>query len=300
VSALWYAVGMVELSPKEVLAWHIEAGADEAIGDEPVDRFAVHEAAVQQAKEQRATVASQPDAMPPRGRRSVVQDVHQSPQEPASRSTVPQVSGGRAETAVHTAVSMASAATTLAELKQALMDFDGCGLKRTATNTVFADGNPEARIMFVGEAPGAEEDRQGLPFVGPSGQLLDRMLASIGLDRTSFYITNIVFWRPPGNRNPTTDEIAACLPFVERHIELVDPEIIVPLGGPAAKTLLGRAEGITRMRGKWFSYATPHMQRPAHAMAIYHPAYLLRSPAHKREAWRDLLSLKDKLSELSH
>jgi uracil-DNA glycosylase len=162
---------------------------------------------------------------------------------------------------------------------------------------VFADGNPEARVMFVGEAPGADEDRQGLPFVGVSGQLLDRMLASIGLDRaTGFYITNIVFWRPPGNRTPTTNEIAVCLPFLERHIELVAPKVLVCLGGPSAKTLLGRAEGITRLRGQWHSYASPRMAAPIDAMAVFHPAYLLRSPAHKREAWRDLLEIRDRLN----
>ena len=158
--------------------------------------------------------------------------------------------------------------------------------------------------MFIGEAPGADEDRQGKPFVGVSGQLLDRMVASIGLDRSgldgdSFYITNIVFWRPPGNRNPTTNEIAACLPFLERHIELADPEIIVPLGGPAAKTLLGRKEGITRLRGAWATYATANMPRPVDVMPFFHPAYLLRSPNHKREAWADLRAVKRKLNELN-
>jgi DNA polymerase len=201
------------------------------------------------------------------------------------------------EAQVQAAWTLAESAETLEQLRAAVESFDGCALKATATNTVFADGNSDARIMFVGEAPGAEEDRQGLPFVGASGKLLDRMLESIGLDRTSFYITNIVFWRPPGNRNPSTNEIAVCLPFVERHIELADPDILVALGGPSAKTLLARTEGITRLRGKWFEYATPKLARPIDAMAIYHPAYLLRSPGHKRAAWRDLLEIKRKLAE---
>ncbi len=149
--------------------------------------------------------------------------------------------------------------------------------------------------MFIGEAPGADEDRQGKPFVGVSGQLLNKMVASIGLDRSGFYSTNIVFWRPPGNRTPTTNEIALCLPFVERHIELVDPDILVPLGGPAAKTLLGVQQGITRLRGKWHSYQTTNLPAPIDALPFFHPAYLLRSPAHKRESWLDLLMIKEKL-----
>ena len=198
---------------------------------------------------------------------------------------------------MQTATHLAQHCGTLDELRAAVAAFEECALKKTATNTVFADGNPASRIMFVGEAPGADEDRQGKPFVGVSGQLLDRMLASIGLSRTeNFYITNIVFWRPPGNRNPTTNEIAACLPFVERHIELVDPAVLVCLGGPAAKTLLGRAEGITRLRGHWHTYSTPRLARPIDAMAIFHPAYLLRSPAHKREAWRDLQEIRARLA----
>ena len=208
------------------------------------------------------------------------------------------------EHAVRTAAHLAAACNSLDELRAAVSAFDECALKKTATTTVFGDGNPQARIMFVGEAPGADEDRQGKPFVGVSGQLLDRMLASIGLARqgsvrASFYITNIVFWRPPGNRNPTTNEIAACLPFVERHIELIDPQVLVCLGGPAAKTLLGRAEGITRLRGHWHSYASQRLARPVDAMAIFHPAYLLRSPAHKREAWRDLLEIRDRLANIT-
>jgi DNA polymerase len=180
--------------------------------------------------------------------------------------------------------------------------FDGCALKRTATTTVFADGVPAARLMFVGEAPGADEDRIGRPFVGASGQLLDRMLSFIGVSRaTNFYITNIAFWRPPGNREPSSEEVALCLPFVHRHIELARPSVLVCLGGPAAKTLLGRVEGITRLRGRWFDFRTPGMAErgePAIAtLATFHPAYLLRTPAAKREAWRDLLALKSRLVE---
>lgn len=267
-------------SIRDALIWQAEAGIDETIGEEPVDRFAVSKAAIAQA----APAAGSP-ARPP-----------------AARVAIEPVSGMAAsEHAVQTASHLAGAANNLEELRAAVEAFEECPLKKTATTTVFADGNPKARIMFVGEAPGADEDRQGKPFVGVSGQLLDRMLAAIGLDRhgpveSSFYITNIVFWRPPGNRNPTTNEIAACLPFLERHIELIQPAVLVALGGPAAKTLLGRAEGITRLRGQWHPYASPRLAAPIDAMALFHPAYLLRSPAHKREAWIDLLAIRDRLS----
>ena len=152
--------------------------------------------------------------------------------------------------------------------------------------------------MLVGEAPGEEEDRRGLPFVGVSGKLLDRMLGWIGLDRSSFYITNVVYWRPPGNRHPTQAEITACLPFLRRHIEIVSPRLLVFVGGSAASALLGRAEGIGKLRGRWLNYESPGLARPILALATYHPAYLLRSPAQKREAWRDLLMIKDKLQSL--
>jgi DNA polymerase len=168
-------------------------------------------------------------------------------------------------------------------------------LKLTANRTVFADGNPEARLMIVGEAPGAEEDRQGLPFVGPAGQLLDRMLASIGLDRGSAYITNVVYWRPPGNRNPTGAEIATCLPFLVRHIELVAPAVLALAGGTAAKALLATTEGIMKLRGRWFTYESPGLARPIPVRAIFHPAFLLRSQGQKREAWRDLIAIRKRL-----
>jgi DNA polymerase len=201
------------------------------------------------------------------------------------------------EDAVGRAVALASAAKTVEELRAALLAFDGCPLKRTATNLVFTDGNPAGAVLFVGEAPGAEEDRQGLPFVGPSGRLLDRMLASIGLDRTRVCISNTVFWRPPGNRTPTTVEMAVCMPFLERLIELMDPRVLVTLGGPAAKSVLGESAGVSKLRGRWFSYSSPRLARPTPATAMFHPAYLLRTPAQKRDAWRDLLMLRRKLDE---
>ena len=253
--------------PKDALAalrWQVEAGADEAIGDTPVDRTAPR----------LAPVAPPPETKPAAPR----------------RQAAPL---GSTEEALASARTLAQGASTLEELRAALESFEGCALKHTATNLVFADGNPEARIMVLGEGPGAEEDRQGLPFVGASGRLLDRMLAGIGHDRTSVYISNILFWRPPGNRTPTGDEIAACLPFVERHIELVDPAYLVLMGGSSAKTLLARSEGILKLRGHWYHYQHAGLPRPIPALASLHPAYLLRQPAQKRLAWRDLLSLHE-------
>jgi DNA polymerase len=183
---------------------------------------------------------------------------------------------------------------TLEDLRAALDAFEGCALKATATQLVFADGNPQARIMFVGEAPGRDEDIEGLPFVGRSGKLLDRMLAAIGLDRTSVYIANIIPWRPPGNRTPTPQESQICLPFIQRQIELADPDILVCLGGPSAQTLLGIRDGITKTRGRWFAYHTG--KREIRAMPTFHPAFLLRSPLQKRLAWRDFLAIKKELS----
>jgi DNA polymerase len=265
------------------LAWQIEAGADEAIAAKPIDRFAA-------ARADAAPAAARPrlaDAPPAAALAPARPRLGKVVAAPAADS----IGGGPGH-------ALAQAARTLEELREALMAFDGCPLKDTATNLVFADGNAEARVMIVGEAPGADEDRVGKPFVGVSGQLLDRMLAQIGLDRQSVYISNIIFWRPPGNRQPTTAEVAACLPFVERHIELVDPDILLLAGGAAAKTLLARNEGIMRLRGRWYLYESTGMSRPIPALPTFHPAFLLRQPGQKREAWRDLLALRERLDQL--
>lgn len=183
--------------------------------------------------------------------------------------------------------------STLSELQQAVESFDKCPLKKTAINTVFSDGIPDARIMIIGEAPGADEDRQGKPFVGMSGQLLDAFFNAAGFTRQkNLYITNIVPWRPPGNRQPTTNEIALCLPFVLRHIELINPDFLILAGSISAKAILNTTEGITRLRGRWFTH--PVQGRLIEAMPIYHPAFLLRSPSRKKEVWFDLLALKEK------
>jgi DNA polymerase len=267
-------------SNAEMLAWLVAAGADEAIADEAVNRL--HPVIVQEP--------SAPEAAP------VEQPVR--PAAPIiSDRPVEAPFGTHAATA--TAHLLAAAANTLDELKEAIAGFDGLGLKATATNLVFADGNPEARLMLIGEAPGAEEDRRGLPFVGAAGQLLDRMLAAIGHDRTNSYITNIVNWRPPGNRKPSPVEMALCRPFIERHIALVNPSVIVLLGDTAAKTLTDRSEGITRLRGKWLTWPKPNTTETIPVLPTFHPAYLLRSPGQKRESWLDLQAIKRKLDELA-
>ena len=191
---------------------------------------------------------------------------------------------------------IAAACQSVDEIEAALRTFDGCALRETALHLCFADGNPAARLMLIGEAPGAEEDRQGKPFVGPSGQLLDRMLATIGLDRTRVYITNSIYWRPPGNRTPTPAEIAACQPFLERQIELIRPKLIGFVGGIAARGLLGVKEGVTKLRGRRLLYRLADGSTLP-ALVMFHPAYLLRQPAHKRLAWRDLLTIRELLNE---
>jgi uracil-DNA glycosylase family 4 len=262
-----------------LLQWQIEMGADEAIGDIALDRLAPAAPAPQPvqrpAPARPAPIFKQPtSAAPPRA-------LTESAAEPAQ-----------------SARTLAAQAQSLDALAALVAGFDACPLKRTATNTVFADGNPAAPVMIVGEAPGADEDRIGKPFVGRAGQLLDRMLAAIGLDRTGVQITNVIYWRPPGNRKPTTAEIASCLPFVFRHIVLSAPKVLVLAGGTAASTLLDVTDGITRLRGRWFDLAVPGLDTPLPTLPMFHPAFLLRSPERKREAWRDLLALKAKLDEL--
>ena len=248
------------LSPTEALRWYAAAGLDEVIGEQAVDRYA------QSAK--------------PAAKAPVAPSVAAAPVQASSAHLALEVN-------------------TLAELKAAMESYEGCALKRTCQQTVFADGDPSARLMIVGEAPGADEDRLGLPFVGASGKLLDRMLASIGLDRTQAYITNVVPWRPPGNRKPEPAEVELCLPFVTRHIELVDPTVLLLLGGASVSALLARTDSITRLRGAFIDYSSPRLARPIPAMPTFHPAYLLRTPLQKREVWRDLLMVKQRLSEQS-
>jgi DNA polymerase len=209
----------------------------------------------------------------------------------ARASAAPPPALRSAASAQQSAREIAAACRDLGELEAALAAFDGCALKETALSLCFADGSASAGLMLIGEAPGAEEDRQGKPFVGPSGQLLDRMLAAIGLDRSRVWITNTIFWRPPGNRSPTSAEIALCLPFLERQIELLRPRVVVSLGGAAAHTLLGLQEGVGKLRGRRFSWPLADGSSVP-VVVTFHPAYLLRSPAQKRLAWRDLLMIR--------
>jgi DNA polymerase len=225
---------------------------------------------------------------------AIEETLHLPPEQPREeRQIAPLISP---KVACETAQTSAQTAQTLEELKAALVAFEGCALKYTATNLVFGDGNPKARVMLIGEAPGADEDRLGLPFVGQSGQLLDKMFATIGLTRETFYITNIIPWRPPGNRQPTPAEAEACLPFVRRHIDLVSPDFLILVGGTATKTLLGGREGIIRLRGAWKDY-TSDAGKKMKVIPIFHPAYLLRSPGQKKEVWLDLIKIKHSLLE---
>lgn len=286
-----------QLSDEEalaLLAWQVAAGADEATLPDPVDRT---RPAPTPAPMGLSEAPAQPMAPPPRLQAVPSSSASRpSPAQPPARPAAPMPAAPPPLVA-QDSKALAAACRTVAELEQAVRLYDGCGLKKTATNTVFADGNPSARLMFIGEAPGGDEDRQGKPFVGLSGKLLDRMLQAIGHDRGSVYITNILFWRPPGNRQPTPQEIQQCLPFVVRHIELVRPAVLVLLGGTSAKTILNQTEGIMRLRGRWFEYRSDESLPVIPALPTYHPAYLLRSPGQKREAWRDFLALKLRMSD---
>jgi uracil-DNA glycosylase len=278
-------------SALDILAFHRDAGVDIALEDAPIDRFA--ESVSQSQQSRRETAARDPEPRALQNRSSDV-GAHVTGFTPGrdngQKNSAAPVSP---DTATLAAREAAKSAKTLDELRDSLSRFDGCALKNTAKNLVFADGNPKARVMFVGEAPGADEDREGLPFVGRSGKLLDRMMAAIGLDRTSAYIANIVPWRPPGNRTPTPQESAICLPFIQRQIELADPDILICLGKPSMQTLLGINEGIKASRGRWREFDTG--KRIIKAMATFHPAYLLRTPPEKKFVWRDMLALKKAL-----
>ena len=242
-----------------LLEWQFVMGVDEIIGEEPVNRLA-----------------------PPKP----VIAAQTPPATASKKAAAPAPSASLAE-AVASAQQAAQNARTLEELRHAVEAFDGCPLKKTARNTVFADGATGSDIMLLGEAPGADEDRQGIPFCGASGQLLDKMLASIGLNRAeNCYITNMLFWRPPGNRTPTPEELDICRPLVERHIELFAPKLIILVGGTAAKALLKETRGVMKLRGQQLTYGdTP-------ARVMFHPSYLLRQPLQKKLAWQDLLAIQ--------
>lgn len=290
-----------------LLDFYAGAGVDCFLQDDPVDWVALTRAQAAQRAQAGSQVASSAQPQQPRQQTpaSNFQGQATAPPVPAAPiaaqiGAVPPASMGQSPVLpdreiIAAARDLAASAPTLDELRNCLSAFEGCNLKLTAKKLVFADGNPEAKLMFVGEAPGRDEDLQGLPFVGRSGQLLDRMLAAIGLDRSSAYIANVVPWRPPGNRTPTPQETEICKPFILRQIELVNPDVLVFLGAASAKTLLGVQDGIRKMRGRWMTY--PCKGREISAIATYHPAYLLRSPLEKRLSWRDFLAIKQKLGE---
>jgi uracil-DNA glycosylase len=243
-----------QLNPADIVRFYLEAGVDTPLLDEPVNRLA-------ETRDKPAAAAAAKPAM-------------------STPTIIPDVD--------------VSSVQTLDDLKAMIEAYEGCGLKKTATQVVFSDGVPGSRVMLVGEAPGRDEDIQGKPFVGKSGQLLDLMLKAIGLDRSSVYIANTIYWRPPGNRTPTPEEIAQCLPFIKRQIELAKPEIIVFVGGVSAKTMLDTKAGIMQLRGNWTELTLPALGTLP-ALPTLHPAYLLRNPAHKRLAWADWLSVKTRL-----
>ncbi|WP_428526070.1 uracil-DNA glycosylase [Pseudorhodoplanes sp.] len=261
---------------RDLLNFYAEAGVDVALDEAPANRFA--DASLE-------VVA--PASTPPAARLRA----DPAPAMPAAAPAAPPPP----EEAIMAARAAAKSAASLEALREIMNAFEGCALRTTAKQLVFGDGSPDARLMFVGEAPGSEEDQTGIPFVGKSGQLLDKMLAAIGIARSEVYIANIVPWRPPGNRDPAIHETQICLPFIQRQIELVDPELLVCLGKPSMVTLLGVTDGIKRARGRWFSYKTD--ARDIRAMPVFHPAYLLRNPIEKRFAWRDFLAIKKALGK---
>jgi DNA polymerase len=292
-----------------LLAWHRDIGAGDAVGEAPVDWLARGNAPPGHGfRLPGAAPAASAAATPatPSARAPII------PQQPAARAAPPVRPAGPArpapaapaspplptrqfptaapEDALMAARAAARQAKSLEELRATLAGFDGCALKATAKSLCFYRGAEHARLMLIGEAPGRDEDLQGKPFVGRAGQLLDKMLAAIGLAEADVHITNIVYWRPPGNRTPTPQEAQVCRPFLERQVELVAPDFALLLGGAAAKEVLGVTDGIMRLRGKWRDITLG--ERKVRAIATLHPAYLLRTPAAKRLAWRDLLAVK--------
>ncbi|MEM8951599.1 MAG: uracil-DNA glycosylase family protein [Pseudomonadota bacterium] len=292
------------------LDWYALMGVADLVAEQSIDRFDRPEPAEKAGnarpagqplatRQEPPPAAARPDDGPPAWVLGDEEAMAPPPNTP--RSANHSLSGGDASPrggAAADARALARSCDSLEALIEALEGFDGCPLKETSINLCFADGNPQSRIMLIGEAPGAQEDRQGKPFVGPSGQLLDRMLKTIGLDRTKVYITNVIYWRPPGNRSPTAAEIATCQPFLERQIELIQPKFLLFVGGIAARALLGRSEGVTKLRGRPFVYESPSDGREIPALVMFHPAYLLRQPAQKRFSWRDLLTFHENIKDI--
>lgn len=256
------------------LKWHLQMGVDETIENKAINRFE------KKAQEQKS---------PPQ-----IQQTEQNIKIETTMPTAQKANISNPNSSIQATRKIADECHNLADLRAAVIGFNDLSIAKTATNPVFADGNPESEIMLIGEAPGAEEDAQGIPFCGASGKLLDQMLSCINLTREkNFYITNTIFWRPPGNRRPTPEELAICLPLVEKHISLVKPKIIILVGGTAIASLIDSKLGITKVRGSFFDYKNQYLDGPVKTTAIFHPSYLLRSPGQKRVAWKDLLMLKE-------
>jgi uracil-DNA glycosylase family 4 len=286
-----------------MLQFYAQAGVVDLLGDEPIDRYAD---TVKQLEQRKAKKAAKMDQMlssnkaraenirlqssAPSQTQHPAQRPVQRPEQASTTLAVPD------QAAMKETRELAQSAKTIEELSAIIKSYKGCNLCHSAKNTVFADGNPEAPVMLIGEAPGRDEDMHGIPFVGPAGQMLDKMLAAISLDRTSCYISNIIPWRPPGNRTPVAHEIELCRPFVERHIELAQPKLLIFMGNVSTKTLLNTNKGILSIRGKWDEYKIGEEAVPA--MPTLHPAYLLKNPVAKRNAWHDLLAIQAKLKEL--
>lgn len=263
------------IDPVQLLKCYLEWGVDETITEEPVDWFS--EAPKIQINQQATQATSS-----------------HSPQMHQAAKAAPLASQSDN---IALAEKAAAECSTLEELNAAILEFDGCSLKKTASNTVFADGNVESDVMVIGEAPGADEDRIGKPFVGEVGMLLDKMFAAIEMTREKdFYIANVLPWRPPGNRKPTDAECDVCLPFLKRHIELFKPKLIISVGGTSANALLNTQTGITKLRGKWQEYDASGTKIPI--VPIFHPAYLISQPQFKKQTWHDLLEIKAKLRDL--
>lgn len=299
------------ITPKmaaSMLQFYAQAGVVDLLDDDPIDRYAD---TIKQLDARKAKKAAQMDQMLSSNKaradnirpQSSTSPQTQHPAQPlAQRPAQPPVQASTTlavpdQAAMKETQALAQSAKTIEELGAIIKSYKGCNLCHSAKNTVFADGNPDAPVMLIGEAPGRDEDMHGIPFVGPAGQMLDKMLAAISLDRTSCYISNIIPWRPPGNRTPVAHEIELCRPFVERHIQLAQPKILIFMGNVSTKTLLNTNKGILSIRGKWDTYKIGEEAVPA--MPTLHPAYLLKNPVAKRNAWHDLLAIQAKLLELA-
>jgi DNA polymerase len=293
-----------KISTSEALEFYLDNALNEVISEKPQNRFLKKDLKKEVAKEQVTQVAKEEIKVDAKQSVSFfsakINSSHEAISNLALRSQAISKNNMTQDTKftplndiVSKAKKAAKAAKTLEDLRKALENFDGCNLKKMATNTVFCDGNPNSKVMVIGEAPGNHEDLQGIPFCGDSGKVLDAMFGAIGMTRAeNFYITNVIFWRPPGNRRPTEEELAICRPFVERHIELMSPEVIVLVGATAMSAILGINDPVTKIRGQFMDFAPDFLSKKIKSFTIFHPSYLMRQPMKKKVAWLDMLVLK--------